>query len=339
MVENQKGSRQTRRPVSRIAINFAALLLIVVVLSLLSPQFFSAANLANIVRQAATVITVGAFFTLLMVAGGIDLSVGGVLALAGVVAVLVVNAGFPVPLGFLAAVLLGAVVGVVNGVAVAVLGVNTVIATLATLYLTRGAALVLAEGGVIRATDPGYADLGNAAVALGGHVPPMPVMILVTLGLFAIAMMLERRALIGRYAVLVGSNPGGARLSGISVQRTQVILFVLTGAAAGWAGVMVSSRLGSAVSSVGVGFEFELLTATLIGGTSLLGGQGSVLGLVLGALIVGSVSSGMNILGVETFVQQVILGLVLLAAVGLDSSLRTRVTGLVRRAAPKGEPA
>jgi ribose/xylose/arabinose/galactoside ABC-type transport system permease subunit len=270
------------------------------------------------------VITVGAFFTILMVAGGIDLSVGGVLALAGVVGASLVNAGVPPAPAFATAVLMGAGVGALNGLAVSGLGVNTVIATLATLYLTRGTALVMADGGVIRVENPDYAYLGNASLKFGGLIPPIPVMILAMLVVLAVALTIERRTILGRYSVLAGSNPRGARLSGVPVRRTQIALFILTGAAAAWAGVMVSSRLGSAVSSVGLGFEFQVLIATLIGGTSLLGGQGSVMGLVIGALIVGSVTSGMNILGVQTFVQQVVLGLVLLGAVSLDSFLRLR---------------
>lgn len=313
-----------RLATSRLVINLVALVAIIVVFSLLSPQFLTGANAANVLRQAATVMTAGAFFTLLMVAGGIDLSVGGVLALAGVVSVSLVNAGVPTPVAFGTAVLMGSAVGLLNGLAVSWLGVNTVIATLATLYLTRGAALVIAEGGVIRAENATYSYLGNAALDLGGLIPPIPVLILVTLVVLGVALTIERRTILGRYTILAGSNPRGARLSGIPVQATQIALFILTGAAAAWAGVMVSSRLGSAVSSVGIGFEFQVLTATLIGGTSLLGGQGSVMGLVVGALIVGSVTSGMNILGVQTFVQQVVLGLVLLGAVTFDSSVRMR---------------
>lgn len=310
---------------TRHLVNGVALLVIIAVLSALSDSFLTAANGANVLRQIATILTVGGFFTLLMVAGGIDLSVGGVMAVSGVISVMVSNAGAPIPVAFTAAILVGALVGLVNGFIVSVLGVNTVIATLATMYLTRGSALLITEGKVIGAQDPDYAGLGNATIGSGfGPLPPIPVVVIAMAVTLVIAALIERRSVLGRYAVLTGSNLRGARLSGVPVRSTQVALFVITGASAGWAGVMVSSRLGSAVSTVGAGFEFELLIATLIGGTSLLGGQGSIGGLILGALIVGNATSGMNILGVASFVQTVLLGVVLLGAVSLDSLVRAR---------------
>jgi ribose/xylose/arabinose/galactoside ABC-type transport system permease subunit len=301
---------------TRQLVNVVALVLLIGVLSSLSDRFLTVENAANVLRQIATVVTVGAFFTLAMVAGGIDLSVGGVLALSGVVSVMLVNVGLPLPIAFLGAAAVGALVGVVNGLLVAVVGLNTVIATLGTMYITRGSAQVLSGGRAIVARDPGYAYLGNAAIG------PVPVLVIVMLIALAVTIMLERRTLLGRYAVLVGSNVEAARLSGIPTRRTLVVLFALTGASAGLAGVMVSSRLATAVPSVEVDFAFAVIIATLLGGTSVLGGEGSVVGLLLGALIVGSATSGMNILGVPAFVQTVLTGVVLLAAVGLDAVLR-----------------
>lgn len=302
----------------RVLVNVVALLFLVAVISALSDRFFTAANLANVLRQIATVVTVGAFFTLLMVAGGIDLSVGGVLALSGVVSVLLVNLGVPLPIAFLIAGALGALVGILNGFLVAVVGLNTVIATLGTMYVTRGTAQVLTGGQAVVARDPGYGYLGNAMIG------PVPGLVLVMAVALAVAFLLERRTLLGRYAVLVGSNPRGARLSGIPTRTTQIVLFALTGAAAALAGVMVSSRLATAVPSVEADFAFAVIIATLLGGTSVLGGEGSIIGMLVGALIVGTASSGMNILGVPTFVQTVLLGFVLLGAVSLDALLRRR---------------
>jgi ribose transport system permease protein len=288
------------------------------VMATLSDRFVTAENFANVLRQIATVVTVGAFFTLTMVAGGVDLSVSGVLALSGVVSVLLVNAGVPLPLAFIAATGLGALVGVLNGLLVAGIGLNTVIATLGTMYITRGSAQVLAGGRAVVARDPGYAYIGNAQI---GPVPVFVIIMAIALGM---AVLLERRTIVGRYAVLVGSNVEAARLSGVPTRATLVFLFALTGAAAGWAGVMVSSRLATAVPSVEVDFAFSVIIAALLGGTSLLGGEGSIFGLLLGALIVGSATSGMNILGVPAFVQTVLTGVVLLAAVGLDALVRQR---------------
>lgn len=311
----------------RMVVNVIALAVLVLILSLLSDRFLTAENAANVFRQIATVVTVGCFFTILMVSGGIDLSVGGVLTLGGLVAVLLVNSGVPIPAAIAAATLLGGLVGVVNGFLVAVVGLNTVIATLGTMYVTRGSAMVLGGGTSVGVKEPGYAWLGN------GSIGPVPVPAIVLLIVFFVTLALERRAILGRYAVLAGTNPRGARLAGIPVRTVQVVLFALSGAAAGWAGVMVSSRLNTALVTAGNGFEFEVIIATLLGGTSLLGGEGSVLGLLVGALIVGCATSGMNILGVPVFIQSVLLGTVLIAAVGLDAILRRRRDRPTRRVA------
>jgi ribose/xylose/arabinose/galactoside ABC-type transport system permease subunit len=301
---------------TRQLINLLALAILVGVLSSFSDRFLTPENAANVFRQIATVVTVGAFFTLAMVAGAVDLSVGGVLALSGVVSVMLVNLGVPLPIAFVAAAALGAAVGVLNGVLVAVVGLNTVIATLGTMYITRGSAQVLSGGRAVVAKDPGYAFIGNASIG------PVPVLVVCMVIAVAVALILERRTLLGRYAVLVGSNVVAARLSGVPTRTTLIVLFALTGASAGFAGVMVSSRLATAVPSVEVDFAFAVIIATLLGGTSLLGGEGSVVGLLIGALIVGSSTSGMNILGVPAFVQTVLTGVVLLAAVGLDAAIR-----------------
>ena len=310
----------------RLLINAIALLTLVLLFSILSDRYLTPVNTVNVLRQISVVVTVGCFFTLLLVSGGIDLSIGGVLGLGGMVSVILINQGAPLPLAMGAAVGLGALVGAFNGLLVSVIGINTVIATLGTLYVTRGATQVLNGGSSLRPADPGYAFIGN------GEIGPLPTMVVIMVTMLAIAVLVERRTAIGRYAVLVGSNPKGARLNGLPVRMTQLVLFVLTGASAGFAGVMVSSRFMAAQPGSGTGFEFDVLIATLLGGTSLLGGEGSVIGLLLGALIVGTATTGLNILGVPSFIQTVLLGLVLLAAVGFDAIVRARRGRPVRRA-------
>jgi ribose transport system permease protein len=234
------------------------------------------------------------------------------------VSVQLVNAGVPLEVAIASAVALGALIGVINGVMVAIVGINTVIATLGTLYITAGATLVLGEGMSVRPDDPGYRFIGN------GEIGPVPVLVIIMLAALVFTLLIERRTRLGRYAVLVGGNPKGARLNGLPVRTTQVTLFIMTAAAAGFAGVMVASRHNAALPGAGVGFEFSVIIATLLGGTSLLGGQGSVIGLLLGALIVGALTTGLNILGIESFIQTVVLGVVLIAAVGFDAVVRGR---------------
>ena len=313
----------------RLLLNAIALAFLIVLFAVLSDKFLSAANVANVLSQISIVVTVGCFFTLLLVSGGIDLSIGGVLGVSGMISVLLVNQGVPLPVAFAAAVGLGALVGVFNGFMVSVVGINTVIATLGTLYVTRGATQVLGGGQSVRPTDPGYSFIGS------GDIGPIPTLVVIMAVVLIIALVLERRTAIGRFAVLVGSNPGGARLSGLPVRTVQVTLFILTGAAAGLAGVMASSRYMAAQPGLGTGFEFDVLIATLLGGTSLLGGEGSIIGLLLGALIVGTATTGMNQLAIPSFVQTVLLGAVLIAAVGFDAVVRTRRGRPARRRAPK----
>jgi ribose transport system permease protein len=309
---------RSRAMAGRQFANLVGLGILVAIFSAQSDAFLTYDNVINILKQSATVATVGGFFTLMMVAGGIDLSVSGVLVLSGVLSVILVNAGAQIPLAFATSVAMGLAVGVANGFFVAIIRVNTIIATLATLYVTGGLAQVLANGQTLAPSDPSYADLGNDNV---GSIPILVVAMVIAL---AIALLLERRSVVGRNAVLTGSNLEAARLSGVPTRTTLVVLFALTGAAAGWAGVMVSSQLGAADPFAEANFAFDIIIATLLGGTSIMGGEGTVVGLLIGALIVSSANVGMDLLGVESFVKTVLTGAVLLGAVSLDALMRRR---------------
>lgn len=299
----------------KLAINLLALAVICLILSFATDRFLTIVNITNVLRQISAVAICGSAVTLLMVSGGLDLSVGAVVALSGVVAALLANQ-MPVPLAFAAGVGVGALVGLLNAVLVVGIGINSVIATLGTLYIARGSALLITNGVPVYQVPPGYSYLGTGTLV--GVPLPIVVMVVVVIAF----LILERRTLLGRYAVAVGSNEQAARLSGVPTLETRAILFILSGAAAGLAGIVISSRLNAGLSTAGVGFEFEVIVATVLGGTSLLGGQGTVIGLIVGALIVGVVANGMNLLGIPSFWQTVALGTVLVLAVGLDAALR-----------------
>jgi ribose transport system permease protein len=308
--------RRTRIPAGRQLANVVGLLLIVAIFSTLSPYFLTVDNVINVLKQTAAVATVGGFFTIMMVAGGVDLSVSGVLVLGGVISVILVNRGLSLPIAFGAAVAAGMIVGIVNGLLVAVARINTVIATLGTLYITSGLTQVWTKGLTVAPRNYSYINLGN------GSVFGVPILVIVMVIAVAIAFVIERRTILGRNAVLTGSNAGAALLSGIPTRFTLAVLFALTGASAGWAGVMVSSQLGAADPFADTTFAFEIIIATLLGGTSILGGEGSVLGMLLGALIVSSATVGMQLLGIPSFVETVLTGLILLAAMTLDALSR-----------------
>jgi len=299
----------------KMAINLLALGIICLVLSILSPRFASPDNFWNVLRQISAVLIAGSAVTMLMVSGGLDLSIGGVLALSGVTAALLSDQ-MPLPMAFLIATLVGAGIGLFNGFLTISIGINAVIATLGTMYVSRGSALLISNGVPVFDVPPEFKWLGT------GYIGPVPVPVVVAGVCLVVFTILERRTLLGRYSVAVGSNSTAAQLSGVPMRRTRFILYTLSGAMAGLAGCVWASRINSGLSTVGVGFEFDVIVATLLGGTSLLGGQGTVLGMAVGALIVGVLNNGLNLLGVQSFWQTVALGTILVVAVGLDATLR-----------------
>jgi len=316
----------------KTAINLLALGIICLILSLLSPRFASPDNFWNVLRQISAVLIAGSAVTMLMVSGGLDLSVGGVLALSGVTAALLSDQ-MPLPLAFLVATLVGAAVGALNGFLAVVIGINAVIATLGTMYVSRGTALLISNGVPVYDVPDDFKWLGTA------YLGPVPIPVVAAGICLLVFTVLERRTLLGRYAVAVGSNPTAAELSGVPLRRTRFILYTLSGAMAGLAGCVWASRINSGLSTVGVGFEFDVIVATLLGGTSLLGGQGTVLGMAIGALIVGVLNNGLNLLGVQSFWQTVALGTILVLAVGLDAILRREdLAARVRRRRRRAEP-
>jgi ribose/xylose/arabinose/galactoside ABC-type transport system permease subunit len=315
----------------KLLINLIALGILCVVLTLLNDRFLTPANITNVLRQIAAVVTVGAAITLLMVSGGLDLSIGGVVALSGCTAALLSNQ-MPLPTAFLIGTVVGGLVGLLNGFLVEIVGINSVIATLGTMYVSRGSALLVTGGVPVYQVPRGYEWIG------AGYIGAIPVPVVVMIVTVIVFVLIERRTLLGKYAVAVGSNPQAAYLAGVPIRRTRMTLYILAGLTAGWGGVMISSRLASGIPNAGLGFEFEVIVATVLGGTSLLGGQGTVIGMVIGALIVGTLNNGLNLLGVQSFWQTVALGTVLVLAVGLDAALR-REGGRPRLSWKLGRPA
>ena len=308
----------------KLLINILALILISVTIALLTDRFLTEKNISNVLRTISPVIIVGAAFTLLMVSRMLDLSVGSVIALSGVVAALAA-AFLPLPLAFLVGILSGTLVGLLNAILAIPIGINSVIATIGTLYIVRGSALLLTGGVAVYGVPDEYTFLGSGSF-LGIPNPVWILLIVVVIFYF-----LERFTLVGRYSMAVGSNPEASRFSGVPGRQIQALLFVLTGTMAGLAGVLLSSRLRSGQVNVGVGFEFDVIVATVLGGTALAGGEGTVIGTVIGALIVGVLKNGLNLLGVPAFWQTVAQGVVLVLAVALDVLLRQRIANRMRQ--------
>ena len=299
----------------KMLINLAALIFLMVILLIFQNRFFTIVNITNVLRQISGVIIVSSAVTLLMVAGCLDLSVGGVVALSGVTGALLSKV-IPLPLALIIATGVGTLVGALNGILFTKIGINAFIATLGTMYVCQGAANLLTDGTAVIMLPDAYSILGT------GYLLGIPIPVWLAIAAIAIFLFLEKRTLLGKYSVAAGSNKQAAFLCGIPVNKVQMVLYILCGTMAGFQGVLLSSRLGVGLPSVGIGFEFQVIVATILGGTSLAGGEGSVIGMVVGAIIVGVLNNGMNLLSISSFWQTVALGVVLVLAVALDSSIR-----------------
>ena len=294
---------------------FASLIVIVSYFSFASPVFFTWSNITSILFSTVVIGCLAIGTTFVIITGGIDLSIGTGMALCAVMSgVFIVDLGLPVALGVVLAIGFGGLIGFVNGFNVAVLGLPPFIATLAMMLVAEGLALVISGSSPIYFSDaPSYSKIST-----GELVPGLPnaVLILFVVGLGA-AFVLAKTVL-GRYTYAIGSNEHATELSGIHVGRWKIVIYVLAGLFIGLAGVMISARLGSAQPATGMGYELQAIAAVVIGGTSLAGGKGTILGTVIGALIISVLNNGLQIMSIAQEWQSVILGIVILVAVYAD---------------------
>jgi ribose transport system permease protein len=276
-----------------------------------TPAFLTTQNLLNVGVQAAVVAILAFGMTFVIVSGGIDLSVGSVAAFSAVVAgVAAAAAGLPGVSAIVVGLFTGVAAGTVNGIAIAYGKLPAFIATLAMLSVARGLTLVASEGRPIAMPD--------AVRFLGGDLGPLPVPILIMLLSGAVAAFILTRTVLGRSMYAVGGNEEAARLSGIRVKRVTVAVYALSGIYAGLAGLVLSGRLASAQPQAAAGYELDAIAAVVIGGASLAGGVGTVTGTLIGALILAVIRNGLNLLNVTAFWQQVVIGVVIAVAVGVD---------------------
>ncbi len=292
---------------------FIILLTLVVFFSLASDRFLQSRNLVNILVQNAPVIIMAVGMTMAMLVGGIDLSVGSVAALAGAISAgLIVRDGLPVYTSMAIGLVVGLAIGLLNGVLVVYGKLPPFVATLATMGIARGLTLVYTEGRPISGMGDAYTFWGSGVVA------EVPVPVIVWLVIVALAYLLLTQTRFGLHVYAIGGGEETARLAGVAVNRVKLLTYGISGLLAGLAGLLLTARLWSAQPQVAVGFELNAIAAAVLGGVSLFGGVGSVLGAVVGALIVGVLGNGMNLLRVASYPQQVIQGIVLVLAVAVD---------------------
>ena len=300
-----------------------ALVLMVIAMTLLSDKFLTPDNGWNILRQISVNLCLSIGMTLIILSGGIDLSVGAILALAGAVAAGVLKNGVAIPMfdvllqftvfgAIVCGIGVGLVLGWFNGFVVTRFNIPPFVATLGMFSIARGMTMLWTGGFPITGLGEGFGSLGTG-VFLG---VPMPVWISVVL--VAAFVVLTRKTRFGRYLYAVGGNERASLLTGLRVNRIKVWVYTLGGGLAGVAGLLVTARLDSAQPNAGLGYELDSIAAVVIGGTSLSGGRGSVLGTVLGCLIIGVLNNGLFLLNVSPFWQQIIKGFVILAAVAID---------------------
>lgn len=331
-MSNHSSSAQSRARVYALLGRIAPLLfllLLIAVFATLQPRFLTPLNLFNILRQVSIFGIIAVGMTFVILTRGIDLSVGAVVAMSGLVAAVVAKggiegrlmltsdgSGFSWPVAAVAAMAAGTIAGFLQGVTIARLAVPAFVVTLGGMTVFRGVALSIGNGGPVSGFDEFFGWWGR------GMIGPVPVPVIIFAAVALIAHFVLTQTRFGRSVYAVGSNPDAARLSGINTTRVTVMVYAIIGFCAGLGGFVLAARLNSAEAVAGSGYELTAIAAVVIGGTSLYGGTGSIGGTVIGALLTGVLLNGLVILNVSPYTQQILVGLIIVAAVAFDSFIK-----------------
>ena len=292
------------------------LVLLCIVITKVTPTFLSVSNITNVFTQVSVNAIIAIGMTFVILTGGIDLSVGSTLAISGAVGASIVKSTGNVFLAIIVAAVIGIAVGLINGLLVSKGKLQAFIVTLATMTIFRGATLVFTEGTPISKLPEALVKIGNGKLGF----MPIPVIITIIIAIIAVYALSQTR--FGRYLYALGGNEEASRLSGINTDKIKTLVYVVSGFASAIAGVIITSRIGSASPNAGTGFELDAIAAVVIGGTSLAGGEGTITGTLIGALIIGVLNNGLNLMNVSPFYQSIVKGLVILIAVLLDKKSR-----------------
>lgn len=296
--------------------SLVGLLVLITIVTILSPSFLSTKNIFNILRQTSVNGIIAAGMTFVILTGGIDLSVGSILAISGAVCASLLASGQNIIIAVLVALIIGAMVGFLNGFIITKGKLQPFIATLATMTILRGLTLVYTDGKPI--------TLGSGDLAIkfgqigGGKIFGIPTPALIMILVFAICTFVLKNTQMGRYTYALGSNEEATKLSGLNTDKIKIAVYTISGILASVAGIIITSRLFSAQPTAGDGYELDAIAAVVLGGTSLTGGRGKITGTIIGALIIGVLSNALNILDVSSYYQMMVKGAVILVAVLLD---------------------
>ncbi|MPY80956.1 MAG: ABC transporter permease [Actinophytocola sp.] len=333
MVETETRSQQRSLPSAPGRINlraqlhqglaFASLVILFLFFSLASEDFMEWTNVSSILLSTAVIGILALGTTFVIITAGIDLSTGTGMTLCAVMTgIFLTNMQLPLVVGVAGGILTGALLGLVNGVNVAVLNIPPFIATLAMMLIAQGLALVISGTQPIYFTDVD----GFINIALGELVPGLPNAALVLFGMALIGALVLAKTLLGRYAFAIGSNEEATSISGIQVRKWKILIYTLAGVFTGVAGVILAARLNSAQPSLGIGYELQAIAAVVIGGTTLSGGRGSIVGTMIGALLMSVLTTGLRIMSIPQEWQTVVIGIVILIAVYADNLRRRRAS-------------
>ncbi len=296
--------------------SLVGLFMLIVIVSILSPSFLSARNILNILRQTSVNAIIAAGMTFVILTGGIDLSVGSVLALSGTFVASLLVSGQSMIVSILVATIVGGIVGFLNGFVIAKGKLQPFIATLATMTILRGLTLVFTHGKPV--------TLGSNKLAMefgkigGGTMLSIPVPVIITILVFMVCYFILNNTKMGRYTYALGGNEEATKLSGLNTDKIKIWVYTISGILSAIAGIIITSRLYSAQPTAGTGYELDAIAAVVLGGTKLTGGKGKISGTVVGALIIGVLSNALNILDVSSYYQMMVKGVVILIAVLLD---------------------
>ncbi|ULR44547.1 L-arabinose ABC transporter permease AraH [Rhizobium sp. K102] len=291
-----------------------------VIVSLFVPNFLTERNMLGLLQSVVTIGIVACTMMFCLASRDFDLSVGSIVAFSGMIAVMVSNATGSIPVGLLAALLCGAVVGFVNGIVIARFRINALITTLATMQIVRGLALIASDGRAVGINDPAFYQLALSRFL----TVPTPIWIMLIL--FILFGFVLNRTVFGKNTLAIGGNPEASRLAGVNVVKMRIWIFALQGLVCGIAGILLASRITSGQPNAATGLELSVISACVLGGVSLAGGRAAMSGVMVGVLIMGIAENVMNLLNIQAFYQYVVRGLILLIAVLLDN-LRSSAAG------------
>lgn len=291
-----------------------ALVFLVLIITILNPSFLSVNNLMNLLRQVSVNGFIAFGMTFVILTGGIDLSVGSTLALSGAITASFIADGFNPLVAMAIGILTGAILGAINGVLISKGGMAPFISTLATMTIYRGATLVFTDGNPI--TGIGDSNLFNFIGR--GYLLGIPFPVILMFICYILLFVLLHQTTFGRKTYAIGGNEKAAKIAGVKIDKIKILIYTISGVMASISGIILTSRLNSAQPTAGNAFEMDAIAAVVLGGTSLSGGRGRIFGTLVGALIIGTLNNGLNLLGVSSFYQQIVKGLVIVVAVLMD---------------------